>query len=65
MTVAELPLIKKKKNKQILQHLLIFFQICMMCGRNCVHDMLLNGVYATEYYSAEQVFFRSIEMPQI
>jgi len=36
----------------------------MVYGRNCVHDILLDTVYNTEYYSSEQIFFRSIEMPQ-
>jgi hypothetical protein len=64
MTVADLPLLLGVKKKQLLQYPLIFFQICMMYGRNCVHDILLNEVYVSEYYSAEQVFFRGIEMSE-
>ena len=65
MTVAELPfLLGVKKNQLFPQHLLIFFQILMIYGRNCLHDILLSKIYATEYYSSEHIFFRGIEMPQ-
>jgi len=30
-----------------------------------LHEIFLNKMYATEYYSSEQIFFRGIEMPDI
>jgi hypothetical protein len=64
MTVAELPfvLVVKKNN---LQQMLIFFKIHMIYGRNYVHNILMNKIYAKEYFSAERIFFRSIEMLQM
>ena len=61
-----LPFLLGVIKKQLFpQHLLIFFQILMIYGRNSLHDILLNKIYATEYYSSEQIFFRGIEMPDI
>jgi len=65
-TVAELPFLLGVIKKQLFpQQMQIFFQILMIFGRSFLHDIFLNKIYATEYYSSEQIFFRGIEMPDI